>query len=130
MDVSELLAFRPGKGGNDFSGQSMKRKLETSEKDNPAKKRDVGEKLVAAKTESKLDVIDSLEQPEGEEMNELNVKKMLLQFEKKVLKNQELRIKYPETPEKFMDSEVELNEILQLMHELQPLRSIITFLSI
>lgn len=41
---------------------------------------------------------------------------MLLNFEKKVYKNQEQRIKYPDLPEKFMESEIELNEIIQEMH--------------
>uniref|UniRef100_A0A1E1XQJ8 Beta-catenin-like protein 1 N-terminal domain-containing protein n=1 Tax=Amblyomma sculptum TaxID=1581419 RepID=A0A1E1XQJ8_AMBSC len=49
-------------------------------------------------------------------VNDAHVKKLILNFEKKVLKNQELRIKYPDLPEKFMDSEVELNDILQEMH--------------
>lgn len=44
------------------------------------------------------------------------MKKLLNQLEKRVTKNQEMRIKYPELPEKFMDSEIELNEIIQEMH--------------
>jgi beta-catenin-like protein 1 len=40
----------------------------------------------------------------------------LNQFEKKFTKNQEMRIKFPESPEKFMDSEIELNDMLQEMH--------------
>lgn len=31
-------------------------------------------------------------------------------------KNQEMRIKFPEQPEKFMESELELNETIQEMH--------------
>ncbi|XP_054722689.1 beta-catenin-like protein 1 [Uloborus diversus] len=49
-------------------------------------------------------------------LDELNLKRLLLSFEKKVLKNQELRIKFPDQPEKFMDSEIELNDILLEMH--------------
>ncbi|XP_075734066.1 beta-catenin-like protein 1 [Rhipicephalus microplus] len=49
-------------------------------------------------------------------LDDTNLKKLILNFEKRVLKNQELRIKYPDLPEKFMDSEVELNDILQEMH--------------
>lgn len=33
-------------------------------------------------------------------MDETNVKKMLLQFEKKAYRNQEMRIKFPDLPEK------------------------------
>ena len=44
------------------------------------------------------------------------VKRMLLSFEKKVLKNQEMRIKFPDMPEKFMESELELNDEIQTLH--------------
>uniref|UniRef100_A0A4W3J0U7 Beta-catenin-like protein 1 n=1 Tax=Callorhinchus milii TaxID=7868 RepID=A0A4W3J0U7_CALMI len=45
-----------------------------------------------------------------------SVKKMILTFEKRAYKNQELRIKFPENPEKFMESELDLNDIIQEMH--------------
>lgn len=45
-----------------------------------------------------------------------NVKRMLLGFEKQVLKNQEMRIKFPDQPDKFMESEIELNEEIQSLH--------------
>ncbi|CAF4283093.1 unnamed protein product [Rotaria sp. Silwood2] len=35
---------------------------------------------------------------------------MLSQLEKRISKNQEMRIKYPDHPEKFMESEIELND--------------------
>ena len=41
---------------------------------------------------------------------------MLLSFEKKVLKNQEMRVKFPDMPEKFMESELELNDEVQKLH--------------
>jgi beta-catenin-like protein 1 len=37
-----------------------------------------------------------------EALDEMNLKRMLLNFEKKVYKNQEQRIKYPDLPEKFV----------------------------
>ena len=37
-------------------------------------------------------------EPEGELFNENQLKKMLNQLEKKVSKNQEMRIKFPEQP--------------------------------
>lgn len=67
--------------------------------------RDIEEPMEASEPDTDIDVLD-----------ETNLKKLILNFEKKVLKNQELRIKYPDLPEKFMDSEVELNDILQEMH--------------
>lgn len=44
------------------------------------------------------------------------VKRMLLSFEKQVLKNQEMRIKFPDQPDKFMESELELNDEIQSLH--------------
>ncbi|KAL4132573.1 hypothetical protein QTP88_009697 [Uroleucon formosanum] len=49
-------------------------------------------------------------------LDEAALKRMILLFEKKVLKNQEMRIKFPENPEKFMESEIELHDILTEMH--------------
>lgn len=37
---------------------------------------------------------------QGEVLDEAAMKRMILQFEKKALKNQEMRIKFPEMPEK------------------------------
>uniref|UniRef100_A0AAR2JNC4 Beta-catenin-like protein 1 n=1 Tax=Pygocentrus nattereri TaxID=42514 RepID=A0AAR2JNC4_PYGNA len=54
--------------------------------------------------------------PEGEPVDETMVKKMILTFEKRSYKNQELRIKFPDNPEKFMEAELDLNDIIQEMH--------------
>merc|ERR1719259_245971 len=55
---------------------------------------------------------------EGADMESLNldeagVKKILLGFEKKVSRNQEMRIKFPDQPDKFMMSEMELHDGLR-----------------
>uniref|UniRef100_A0A3Q3NRT2 Beta-catenin-like protein 1 n=1 Tax=Labrus bergylta TaxID=56723 RepID=A0A3Q3NRT2_9LABR len=52
----------------------------------------------------------------AEPVDESSVKKMILTFEKRSYKNQELRIKFPDSPEKFMESELDLNDIIQEMH--------------
>ena len=46
------------------------------------------------------------------------MKKILLNFEKKGLKNQELRIKFLDQPEKFMEAEMELHDGIQEMHNI------------
>lgn len=38
------------------------------------------------------------------------VKKMILKFEKAINKNQEMRVRYADQPEKFMESEADLDE--------------------
>lgn len=65
--------------------------------------------------EERLNILKYVEneEVEGEVMDEQALKKLLLVFEKKNLKNQELRIKYPDNPVKFMDSEVDLHSVLQ-----------------
>ncbi|CAF5132061.1 unnamed protein product, partial [Rotaria socialis] len=50
------------------------------------------------------------------ELDETSLKRMLSQLEKRISKNQEMRIKYPDQPEKFMDSEIELNDAVQELH--------------
>ena len=46
-------------------------------------------------------------------MDETAVKRILLGFEKKVSKNQEMRIKFPDQPDKFMMSEMELHDVVR-----------------
>ncbi|KAJ1983177.1 hypothetical protein H4R34_001422, partial [Dimargaris verticillata] len=40
------------------------------------------------------------------------LRRLLLQLEKAITKNQELRVKYPDTPTRFMESEIALDQIL------------------
>jgi len=46
----------------------------------------------------------------GETIDESTIKKHILSFERKVTKNQEMRIKFPDMPQKFMESELELHD--------------------
>uniref|UniRef100_A0A8C5QEQ1 Beta-catenin-like protein 1 n=1 Tax=Leptobrachium leishanense TaxID=445787 RepID=A0A8C5QEQ1_9ANUR len=59
---------------------------------------------------------DDDDDDEAEPLDESAVKRMILTFEKRSYKNQELRIKFPDNPEKFMESELDLNDIIQEMH--------------
>lgn len=51
-------------------------------------------------------------EPDEDIMDEAGLKKLLLLFEKRVLRNQEMRIKFNQ-PEKFMESEIELFDVIQ-----------------
>ncbi|KAI0215313.1 Beta-catenin-like protein 1 [Lamellibrachia satsuma] len=108
MDVGELLAFQPEKPG--FPSSGNKRKQTDDDEYKGAKKPVIDSK----ERERILKMVQ--EEPEPETLNELALKKMILQFEKRVYKNQEMRIKFPDLPEKFMESELELNDIIQEMH--------------
>ena len=64
------------------------------------------------------DILAKLEEADkaGEDiLDDLKLKRMILNFEKKIVKNQELRIKFPDDPSKFMASEVELHDAIQEM---------------
>lgn len=50
---------------------------------------------------------------EAEELDDTTARKILSLFEKRLRKNQELRIKFAKKPEKFMKSEVELHDMIQ-----------------
>ncbi|XP_053670119.1 beta-catenin-like protein 1 [Anopheles nili] len=135
MDVGELLSFKPEqtpKRPSDFEhdnrddddddspeppsrGRSQKvRRMEQDVQEAPvlpAKEPQISE-------EERLNILKFVEteEPDGEVLDEGGLKKMLLLFEKRVLKNQEMRIKFPDNAEKFMESEIELNDAIQELH--------------
>ncbi|CAB5394876.1 unnamed protein product [Rhizophagus irregularis] len=57
-----------------------------------------------------LDLVDQVDIEEPENLDLAGVRKMILKFEKAIRKNQELRVKYPDDPTKFMESEADLDE--------------------
>ncbi|KAF8944692.1 hypothetical protein BGZ47_003917 [Haplosporangium gracile] len=61
-----------------------------------------------------LDYVDDID-PEEERFDLSAVRKMILKFEKAINKNQEMRVKYPDDPTKFMESEADLDEEIKRM---------------
>ncbi|XP_067324398.1 beta-catenin-like protein 1 [Anolis sagrei] len=125
MDVGELLSYQPNRG--------TKRSREDEEEELKVRHKHSGgarergrhreeEPPAAEETEDDkkklLQIIEKgdEEEEEDEPLDESSVKKMILTFEKRSYKNQELRIKFPDNPEKFMESELDLNDIIQEMH--------------
>ena len=118
MNLDELLAFKPKKvelheTEDDLSEKVPPLKRARTETTPPASNEENG-----LTDEEKLQLLQSVAEDEdlGEALDAGGVKRMLLNFEKKVLKNQEMRIKFPDLPEKFMESEIELNDEIQKMH--------------
>ncbi|KAK6185496.1 hypothetical protein SNE40_007717 [Patella caerulea] len=122
MEVEELLSFKIDKPN---TANTLKRKKFEINDENSAprskKKGGIVGQIQAIGAEVTDDdrakiarMVD--EQTEGDLLDETSLKKLLLQFEKKCYKNQEMRIKFPDLPEKFMESEVELNDVIQEMH--------------
>lgn len=67
--------------------------------------------------EERLNILRYVEEEEaaGETLDDNGLRKMILLFEKRNLKNQEMRIKFPDNPEKFMESEIELHTVINEM---------------
>ena len=61
----------------------------------------------------KLNLKAEIQAGDAEELDEQNGRKILALFEKRLRKNQELRIKHAKKPEKFMKSEIELHDMIQ-----------------
>uniref|UniRef100_A0A674EF01 Beta-catenin-like protein 1 n=1 Tax=Salmo trutta TaxID=8032 RepID=A0A674EF01_SALTR len=123
MDVGELLNYQPDRGAKRLRddddddddprskkvGRELARRLERDNGEDPSGDRKrILEKL--------MDDDEDADDQEGEPVDESSVKKMILTFEKRSYKNQELRIKFPDTPGRFMETELDLNDIIQEMH--------------
>ncbi|EAA01129.1 AGAP001357-PA [Anopheles gambiae str. PEST] len=139
MDVGELLSFKPEqtpKRPSDFERDQQnddddEHSPEPAARSQPPKKVNRTEQSVSARgipalptkepqitEEERLNILKFVEteEPDGEVLDEGGLKRMLLLFEKRVLKNQEMRIKFPDSAEKFMESEIELNDAIQELH--------------
>nr|XP_061802172.1 beta-catenin-like protein 1 [Nerophis lumbriciformis] len=131
MDVGELLNYQPDRGATrsreDNAGEEDQRSAKHQKLSN-ARHRDGAGAGAEGPTKDSDDlavdrkkILEKLmdqdeDDPEAEPVDESSVKKMILTFEKRSYKNQELRIKFPDNPEKFMESELDLNDIIQEMH--------------
>ncbi|CAL8324849.1 unnamed protein product [Merluccius merluccius] len=133
MDVGELLNYQPDRGAKRLrdedggGGEEARGGKQVKGARDLARHRDLAalgpgdDPDVEETTEDRKRILEKLmdrdeEEPEGEPVDESSVKKMILTFEKRSYKNQELRIKFPDNPEKFMEAELDLNDIIQEMH--------------
>ncbi|CAG8537622.1 13610_t:CDS:10 [Ambispora leptoticha] len=84
-------------------------------------------------TEEQLEILDYVDQVEiknektAETLDVSGVRKMILKFEKAIIKNQELRVKFPDDPQKFMDSEADLHEEIKHLMALTEAPDLIPF---
>ncbi|KAG8232430.1 hypothetical protein J437_LFUL012861 [Ladona fulva] len=138
MDIGELLSYKPPNAPkrpqdegdddddnrNDYERHRKYRKIGlSSSSDVDKRKRAPKEPLpeeppVQVSEEEKDKILELVENEETDSdvLDESTLKRMVLLFEKRALKNQEMRIKFPDMPEKFMESELELHEIIQELH--------------
>ncbi|XP_053600988.1 beta-catenin-like protein 1 isoform X2 [Plodia interpunctella] len=126
MDVGELLSFKPTptpkrpneEDSSDSDDEHTRKRIKRLVKSNTDPILHLSRGLPKEPTITDKEREDILrfvetEVTEGEVLDETAVKKLVLNFEKKALKNREMRIKFPDQPEKFMDSEIDLHEALQ-----------------
>ncbi|XP_016932201.4 beta-catenin-like protein 1 [Drosophila suzukii] len=126
-DDFELEASHGKRGGGDEKTKRMRRIAEAKESAHYSKQGGAsGGSSGATGTsafefdpelteEERLNILKYVENEEadGDVLDEQSLKKLILVFEKRNLKNQEMRIKFADSPEKFMDSEVELHTVIQ-----------------
>ncbi|XP_038067926.1 beta-catenin-like protein 1 [Patiria miniata] len=127
MDVVELLSFQPDKP-NLKRKRGAENNINNDDEDGnraslPTKMKGWEGKAESATPEGGMTdeererILQMVEQePEMPSLDDAGLRKLILSFEKKVHRNQEMRIKYPDSPEKFMESEVELNDTIQELH--------------
>nr|CAG4651712.1 EOG090X03ST [Triops cancriformis] len=121
MDLKEILSFTP----------KTAPKIDTHEPTLPpeAKKRRIAaDPRQGAPTlddepplseDERLKLLDAIEEtPDAPELDAATIKKMIHAYDKRLLRNQELRVKFPDAPDKFMESELELHESIQELHAL------------
>ncbi|XP_039260592.2 beta-catenin-like protein 1 [Styela clava] len=162
MNIGELLDYKPNLGkrdidGNDNPSEKPKKKAARLQLGNDMSVTSgIKRGFNTVQTTQSISNIEEeerqmklLEMVEGqiqisadaiETLDDQSIKKMILSFEKRVLKNQEMRIKFSDNPEKFMESELDLNDIVSEMkvlatmpehyHYLVELRAVNSFLAL
>ncbi|KAM8703527.1 hypothetical protein ACLKA7_008192 [Drosophila subpalustris] len=115
------------RGGGDEKSKRMRRIADAKETANYRKSHDgnvTGSGSASASSfefdpelteEERLNILKYVEseEAEGDVLDEQGLKKLILVFEKRNLKNQEMRIKFSDNPEKFMESELDLHTVIQ-----------------
>nr|XP_032830646.1 beta-catenin-like protein 1 [Petromyzon marinus] len=114
MDVAELLKFQPDKGPKRVLDEEDDSEEELP---HPPRKQGPGRGRAEPPADQQQQQVEMMSKDdETQSLDDNGVKRMVLNFEKTTLKNQELRIKFPDNPEKFMESELDLNDVIQEMH--------------
>lgn len=99
MDVSDLLSFKP---------ETIPKRKQDEDEDDEGKAKTSAKVFKKPKIEEKIlqmiDAADVDDDEDNEVLDEVGLKKLALLFEKRVLGNQKMRLKYPEDPQKVKKS--------------------------
>eukprot|EP00058_Branchiostoma_floridae_P012180 XP_002597668.1 hypothetical protein BRAFLDRAFT_58521 [Branchiostoma floridae] len=124
LNVGELLAYQPDResiakrGHDDDDDDDLDRPVRKARiRDVDRYRKPAPGQTAGMSEEEKAVILEKLEQEDDmETLDEAALKRMILTFEKRVYRNQEMRIKYPDNPERFMESELELHDTIQELH--------------
>ncbi|XP_024891549.1 beta-catenin-like protein 1, partial [Temnothorax curvispinosus] len=107
MDIGELSSYKPP--------STLKRPAAGEEDDDDEwESQRQSKKLDELTEKEKQDILNKeTKAPKVEALDEATLERLILLFEKRALRNQKMRVKFPDQPEKFMESEVELQETMQ-----------------
>jgi beta-catenin-like protein 1 len=110
MDISDLLSFKPEtipkrKQDDDEEGEGKSQKTAMA-----SKRPKIDEKILEL-----IEAANDEDDDDSEILDEIGLKKLSLVFEKRVLHNQKMRLKYPEDATRFMDSEIDLHDAIKKM---------------
>ncbi|CAD6184503.1 unnamed protein product [Caenorhabditis auriculariae] len=115
IDVNEILRSST----SSFRQPAMKKpKLEDAPSFSAASNSASANSLPSTMNSTKEDILAALENDESSfvEVDDPHIRKLVVQLEKKMLKNREMRVKNPDDPLKFLESEEELDSAIQQMH--------------
>lgn len=134
MDIGELLSYKPSQtpqskrsydeDGNVSQSPYKSRRVALSnhrlEEQLHISIRNIHPDEKAITDEERQEILKFVEteQTKGEVIDENALKRIVLNFEKRCLRNREMRTKFPDAPEKFMESEIEVHEMLVEMRVL------------
>ncbi|KAL7019529.1 hypothetical protein ACKWTF_011143 [Chironomus riparius] len=112
MEISDLLNLKP---------ENLPKRKKDDDEELDSRTRASMESLKKQRIDEKiLEMVNNADEDDEEQqvLDENGLKKLALLFERRVLKNQVTRLKFQDQPEKFMDSEIDLHEVIQ---QLQPI---------
>ena len=121
MNIDEVLQYAPS--------LSVAEEEQTDEP-STSKKRRIDSVSSSNNVLSSVDIDKIIEESDKngvKEVNEADLKRQIAQFERRLNKNQEMRIKHSDNPSKFMDSEFELFDTIKELHTLSTHPSLYEF---
>lgn len=121
MNIDDVLKYAPSLSV-----------AEEEESDEPSaakrSKLDVGASTSSHLSSADIDkIIEEADKSDVKEVNEADLKRLIGLFERRLNKNQEMRIKHADNPSKFMDSELELFDTIIQLHSLTTYPSLYRF---